>query len=274
MNKKVFCVVTLFAFLFVGSAFGIAEWNGASGDNLWKTDGAGGNWYGGAAPSLTDDAVFYWKAAPGADVIIDNGTAATCNDLTGLGWNAGQHGSLTVQAGGSLEVAGILGLGQLGPSSLYVDGGTVTDGSGANELRIGTDQAGSAGVNEGYGGYLSITNGGSVTANTIYMPLGGTGHIQLDDGLLTSTNWIVFGAGGTMDIGADGKVVIPWADLTWMSTTYQPLIDSGQITGTGALNVYVGYEDGVGATLSTVPEPTTIVMLSLGGLGLIRRKRS
>ncbi len=249
---------------FVGSAFG-TDWNGAGGDNLWKTDGVGGNWSDAAAPLLADDAIFYWYGDPGADVIIDNGTAATCNDLNGLGWNAGQHGSVTVQKGGSLEVGNMTILGQLGPASMYVDGGTVTDGSvlGNNELRVGQGQDGSPGVNEGYGGYLKINQGGSVTANTIYLPLtSGTGHIQLDDGVLTSTNWMAIGAGGTMDIGG-GKFVIGWVDLEWMQTTYQPFIDSGQITGWGGTGTAtIAYEEGVGATITATPGVTSPYLIT------------
>jgi len=260
MCKKVFCLVCLFALIFVGSALG-TNWNGSAGNGLWKT---GSNWDGGVAPTAADNATFYYN--PGQAVVIDDGTAGTCATLEGLGWYGNTNqGTLTVQSNGSLTAGTGITLGQGGPAALIVDGGTVTAAGSGVFVYVGHDSA----------GVLQVKNDGKITVETLYVTVaGGSGHVQLDSGLLTVNNWMSMNAFGTMDI-TGGKMVIPWADLAWMQTTYQPLIDAGQITGYGdKLLARVGYEEGVGATLYAVPEPATIAMLSLGGLALIRRKRS
>jgi hypothetical protein len=243
---------------FAGVTYG-SFWNGSTGDGLWKTPG---NWD--SVPAINDDALFYY--APGQDVVIDSGTDAFCAQLNGLGWAGSAEGSLTIQSGGSLTSNTGIILGQLGPSRMHLDGGTVNADGNGQYVYVGHD----------YPGTL-VMSSGLFSVTTLYVSLsGGQGHIQLDGGLLSVSNWMDLRTNGTMDI-TNGKMVVTWvgSESTWMSDTYQPLIDAGKITGFGdPANVRIGYEEGLGATLYAVPEPVTIALLGLGGLGLLRGRKT
>jgi hypothetical protein len=256
MSKKSLFLSCLVVLAFSANSFATL-WNGSAGDGLWKT---GGNWTGGSAPT-TGNATFYYY--PGQSVTIDSGTAATCAVLEGLGWYGNTNqGVLTIQANGSLTATVGVVLGQGGPSKLILDGGTLNASGSGVYFQVGNDSAG-----------VFQMNSGTATMETLYVTIaGGSGHVQLDGGTLTVNNWMSMNANGKMDIKG-GKLVIPWASLAWMQTTYQPLIDAGQITGYGdKTKAAIGYTEGVGAYLYAVPEPMTLSLLGLGALALIRRK--
>ncbi len=211
-----------------GDAFGLS-WDGGAGYGLWSD---ATNWDGDVLPTKTDDVVFYYASAPGADVVIDNGTDAYCDNLNGLGWNAGQHGSLEIQTGGTLLAADMI-FGQLGDATLIMNGGLLNI---SDYLYVGHDQDG-----------LLQMNDGELTAWVIYLPIGtGTGHMQLEDGLvITKYLQIDYGTGtGTIDI-TGGRLIVDGDQVTALGA----FVTSGQITaygGTGTVNV--DYVLGVGGT--------------------------
>jgi hypothetical protein len=261
MKSKFLCLSFVVVLGLSASSFATL-WNGSAGDGLWKT---GSNWDGGSAPT-TGNATFYYH--PGQSVTIDSGTAATCGTLEGLGWYGNPNqGVLTVQAGGSLTTTTGIILGQGGPSKLVVDGGIVDATPGYGYIYVGHDS----------GGVLQM-NSGSFSVYTLYVTVAsGSGHIQLDGGLITVTNWMSMNSYGNMDITNGTMRCLYLAGTTSGSIGYyQGLVDSGKITafgGSKAVSVAeVTDADGRWTYITAVPEPMTMSLLGLGALSLIRRK--
>lgn len=167
-----------------------------------------------------------------------------------------------------------------------IDDGTPGTGHPYGELNMGggTLIGQSYLIGQSGDGVANIT-GGTVTTNltmTIARDATSSGHVQLDGGVLDVNNNFKFGAGtGSMDIEA-GTLIINYTEVeegeTWAQFKARIegyVLSSGQITGYGwHSGVIRDYNDRDMIATLTTPEPATIALLGLGGLALLRRKRS
>jgi hypothetical protein len=116
------------------------------------------------------------------------------------------------------------------------------------------------------------TNGGT-TWNTAAAASVST--MTIDDGSLICSGSNIFGVGNNDVInfltGGTGKLSIK----NWTSTEFGGLIGKLQIDGVAQtdLSKFAVGVDGTQGTLSLVPEPTTLALLGLGAMSLIRRKK-
>jgi hypothetical protein len=172
-------------------------------------------------------------------------------------------------------------------SYVVMDGGVVTT---VGNTYLNDD----AGPSEAYftlnGG---IFNSGGVI--DVSWNLDGLSHLTINDGEMTAADAIRMGVSGGGDTGQSRVFlnggVLQAEDLLWNMTDskivfvdgelringvavsvgdMQALVDAGKIDVSGAAG-YAILTDGDYTVL--IPEPTTLVLLGLGGLGLIRRRK-
>ncbi len=175
---------------------------------------------------------------------ISNGGSVTTNDIVIIGYDTGSTGTVTVSGPGStLNVGSVLYVGEYGANGTLeiTDGGSVTT---VNEVSIG-GALGSTGtitvdgenstlevgnyifVGDAGDGTLNITNGGSVTTDSVttddYISIGGrTGS----NGTVT-----VDGAGSTLDVGG-------YLNVGREGTGTLEIAGGGSVTA--GLDVYIG----------------------------------
>ena len=245
-------------------------WEGSAGDS-W-TDGT--KWFG-------EDHVTPMNRAPqpGDWVGIGNGIgngptlyAGETGSTNGISidpW-VGPAGSMTVD-GGTLILSSSMYVGQGGSDGTFdlISGSVTVPG----DFRVG--------VNGGSNGTLTISDG---LFDAAHRPSGGpdqvigwsgTGHIQLDGGLMLF-HWLDDGPGFSMDI--TGGVM----QSTWQSAgEVQDWIDDGQLTGYGdPSNVQYQWVDAPGLTANdgymevwAIPEPASLLLFVLAGVGFLRRRK-
>jgi hypothetical protein len=275
---------------------------------VWKTTNTNGDWFTATnwtvspplgAPLITDGVTLHatypapTTAANG--IFINSGNATTLEFRVG-----GAPNPISSPPGTASDKFGYL----------TMNGGTLTT---TNWLMVGTDSSGFRSgeviMNDGNmilgtgtrtNGHLYIGSGRDADPNTAVVTgilrmisgtidAGGTfgvarrhtsGYVYLDGGTILANDFtmkdpglIVGGLSGTayMDITGSGKVIIN-GDKTGKVATY---IANGWLMGNG--NDYdILYDYGItnpGKTTIYVPEPTTICLLSIGALSLLRRRK-
>ena len=269
--------------------------------------------------STTSDAI---QLAPGGGVATLNMTGGTLSGLWSIavGRGAGGTGTLNMTSG-SIQQAQELTVGWDGDGTMTMDGGTIAIG-GPLQVNRGSTGKGVMNMNAGLisspweiqvdntgvlnmaGGTIDVAHGmwagnGASGSGTINMTGGsidcewlmvpkhnavGTGHINLDDGVITATH-LEFGndadSSGTMDI-TEGVLIVSANELA----TVESLATDGYLTGHDGINRGWAHDGKYGLlrwdwddvnsgkmTVWTIPEPTTIALLGLGGLVLLRKKR-
>ena len=298
MCKKI-CVIGM-VLLLAGIASSADQYFvGGGGDSLWTNSG---NWNT-AVPTASDFAVVnapavissgvnavcsggYMATGPGQSVQLDiqsggslttggiwadayDATATSVTNIDGslsvggeyrLGW-AGTA-TANVSATGSVNAADFL-IGTYGPGTLNMNGGSFVSSGGLARIAVGIVAPGTINMTDGTmtGAFMAID---SYVANI-------PGHVQLDGGVINVGDLVMNDAGGnsgTMDITGGTLKILGW-DATLKIDAFAAM---GYVTGYGsAANVQAVF-DGTDTIVTAIPEPATLLLLSIGLVALRKRK--
>lgn len=231
------------------------------GSEWWTGDGTPGN-----KPGPGDNA---WIHAAGVDcTFYGTSNESVTNVSIGYQSNPTGNNTLTFMAG-LLEVADNFSVG-----SLWSDWGGWN--TGTLECHGGEIQAsGNVYVGQWTDGVANIHNGrvwGQWGVN-----IGAYGTVNLNGGILESFQWLNMANGGSITI-SDGDLYVNGA-YTGEGAKDQVLsyISNGWIaadTGYTLQSETYAFGADTGIHVWAVPEPMTIMLLGLGGLGLLRRKNT
>ncbi|MBN2455115.1 MAG: PEP-CTERM sorting domain-containing protein [Sedimentisphaerales bacterium] len=265
MQKKLLLMLScVLVFCLTGSTLAVnVWWYGADDDGDWFN----GNNYSNSAVPLSDTGV-NWSVSGLSKAPIDiSSGAALCSSLWSYN-ESNTHTTMTI-SGGSITGTGYLltGTGSLsGKSTFYLEDGTIT----FPRVIVGHNIYSGA-TDKGYlhmtGGTLNATSslelhkadslgqlnlyGGTINAGVLYMD---TGH------LLDITEGVMYLDGDQTDAGDDLQ--------TWIT-------DDWIIAYGGAGTVMSEYNFGSDQTkVWGIPEPATIALLGLGGLVLMRKRKT
>lgn len=285
MHKKLIylvCFVLVLGLVSSASAGLLTEWTGAAADRDWMN---AGNWTNGVPGTGIgiDNTKINGVDYPVPGPIIGPGQNASTADFDTWGpeWGTGleiQGGSYSgpafvgiVSVGDDVNPAYInLGAGDSGGSmdiinfligdSWWWHGGPYVTYNQWSGTCIVRDYIWLGGKMNLYGGYTKATNGFAMASagqpNTM------------------TTLTIYGGSGGKMSLPeAWGDPLVPAVEIVngWITDGY--LVAAGPGPGPWHINIDTLEEPGR-VVLTSVPEPSTVVLLCLGGLALIRRKRS
>lgn len=284
------CLVVLVTVLslFVMSATA-SDWTGAGSNNLWSNVA---NW----APTRPDLAGGGWTASmniSGAHILVDSSVTGSISNFANLylGWNKSPvYLDIT---GGAIHADGTVyfGVDNGGSGILNMSGGSLVSvftmqlghsagASGTINMTDGSITAG--GMNIGYAngstGTLNMTGGSVTVGGWLTLPeITGTstGTIHLDGGVLKA-GAMALKAGGHIDI-TGGTLKVASVFNAGTGATIQELYTNGYITAYGGStpgNLLVNTTVNPGfITVTAIPEPATLTLLSIGLLGLFRRRK-
>ncbi len=267
MEEKIMKKLVLIMIVCVLAANGFAAWK--YWDQQFGNDfEVGGNWADDIAPAAGDmiyiDGNGYHAVIDTAYYSADPGDASTI--LVG-DWRSGNV--LEVTTGGSLWAC----YNEPVNVTLGANGSNVHDpAGGAGELRvsggfvaIGTDLV----VGNNGTGVVNVSNDGvvHVQGGGIYLPLGsGSGTINLDNGDIYTNN-VFFGTSGSGLVNITDGIMHIAGDKRGSA-----MFTDGSFLGYGSVDNLEVEFDGVWTNISAVPEPATMALLAMGGLGLLRKK--
>lgn len=259
--KSRFCFAILLLVLTPGLALADTVWLNSLGDQDYAN---AANWNNGV-PGVVDGAVA--QINPGAAGPIVNSAANPYTWGYSIGHTGAGTAEMTVNAGADLTSSWFgLGWSDGGGAGdadgiLNVDGGVLTV---YDDFLVGADGNGN--------GTINMTNGIIYTNRLWVGNFGGVGQINLDAGIIA-----LVVAGGGIALNPGSNIDLELGELHHYGDAvagFNGLIGSGLITaydGTGiAVAEYVA--DGDYTRVYAVPEPTTMMLLGLGGI-LLRRKK-
>jgi hypothetical protein len=248
--------------LLAGSSFAATVYfdNGDTTDALWSRDL---NWDLDTVPGSAD-LVKVWDFAPASSpLLIDNTVAATCASLEINGQSGGTQKGHVKMTGGSLTTTGRLRLGLNGPNAggvfdIYAGTISVGDDFWVSSFGPGTVNmySGTVDVADQFG--IAVSNGSSTD-----------GRFNLYDGTVTTSRFYRVLGKSVLDIH-DGKLIVTGETIIAMNR----YIDDNSIIGFNGAGTVTAVEVGNEIHLTaTVPEPATMTLLALGGLGFFARRK-
>jgi len=257
MCKKLLTLVLVMAL--VGSVSAAINWNGSESTD-WNT---GANWDGGLVP-VDGDNVYIQGGYPRYP-ILDVETAA----LFQL-WMPHGIANLDIVAGGHLHSTQIAMTWWNDPTIMTLDmsGGQI-NGDGYGDFYIGTDPGTTATANVSGASLVDVDallfGGFAGGAGPLRLNISGTAKVKCLRFIPNAEDMIVdVSEGGVLQVAGDH---------------FDEMLDllmAGKITAGGTMMDVMIFTTGEGESMNTfvVPEPATMMLLGLGGLALIRRKRA
>ncbi len=259
-----------------GVASGAVYWNNSQGDNSFANDL---NWSG-AMGGSGGEAV---NMVGANQAKLLTGQTETRPIKLYIGNNAGTAGEMTVD-GGDLTVDQFLYVGYSGTGTFNMDGGSFATTSYDVTLATKSDGVGTLYMSDGLmsvarefvvgeAGSGSMTmSGGAINVSAVFRlseTVGSSGQLTLSGGTISARDFVI-GAGttsaGMFSISGTGKMILDGNE----SSRIQGYMDDGYLTG----GQYV-YDSDLGKTIVTaIPEPATIGMLMVGGIGVMVLRRS
>lgn len=255
MYKKIICSIALALLLGVcGTASAEYMWF-SDADGLWSNTAL---WNPVGTPGTGTSAILDC----GATSEIASGTSPSIWDLYVSSWD-GETSTLNI-TGGSLTTAYSASLGCYQSADNGVmnvsAGSTVTVGE---HLRVGWTGSGTLNMNGGtidVAQYLVVAFPWASTAG---------GHLNLNAGTITATNLAMDNSLGVIDISA-GKLRL----LGDWTSTLGDCVTAGSLKGYGgAGTVNMEIVSGYTEVTATIPEPATMILLSLGMLAVLSMNR-
>jgi len=198
---------------------------------------------------------------PGYTTLINDGTSAVASVLSVGFW--GDH-TLDV-TGGALDVGNLLqiGAGTDDNGIMNVSGGAITV---SGSFAVGSQdpyQNGSYGFGNGT---LNMSGGMVIVYDALEVGFyDGNGDVDLSGGVIIASS-LDMTANGSLMVSGDGLLVLLGNQLALVDG----YIASGWVSGAAE---FMTTGEFAGNTVVTVPEPTTLLLLGMGGLALFRRKR-
>jgi hypothetical protein len=264
MCRKVFIIIVVMGIMIGANAIQAADWVGGGGDNNWDT---GANWSGGAPPVLGDWGIIGGTFNPEIDASVN-----TAN----LGLLVRDQATIDM-TGGGLATQDAINLGEFSGNpatanaTFNMSGGNATLGS---VLWVGFRTR----------GVLNMTNGTMETFSAIEINFDlndngdSSGEIHLDGGTLIARalgiNNKAGHTNGFMDI-TNGELQLVSSSGFDFTNHVEGLRDLGYITAFGGNGILqISFDQANTTSVTAIPEPVTIALLSLGGMFVIRRKRA
>jgi len=186
----------------------------------------------------------------------------------GQGNNPAGTGTMTVQAGGIVNVGDILFNGNLANGTANISG----------TLNVGSHLW--TGWNSGITGTYDIHDGGVLNVAGMlglnWQNNGGIGLLNVHDG--GTLNLQQIDAGGNSIQGASLLTIAGSGLLTkndnFVNVIQTMYIDTGKIVGAGGAQLSVSYDEGLNQTLvSVVPEPSTLALTGFAVIGLLLQRK-
>lgn len=258
-------VVLLMIVSMVCAANAAIRYHGSGSWEWIEGDGQTEGWQGGV-PGSGDDARLNWGnnivtldyAAPavgslkigvdeGGNLVINDGGIMTSESWSGIGVTGAVNASMTVNTGGVANIGGHLWMGA-GPAGnfglLDINGGTVNVGGniGLGTINASTASGGTAVINVNDGGLLNLHHWSGTTSimDGSVLNINGTGVVVVGGNRVDQAN----------DYFDLGKIASDLGDIQAIYTA-----------------------DGDFTTITAVPEPTTMALLGMGALALLKKKK-